>query len=49
MNELDEWDERTSLTHAQQLDRFGWCVCEGTNGEGHMAEDCPVESEDNNE
>jgi hypothetical protein len=49
VSELDEWDERTNLTHAQQLDRFGWCVCEGTNGEGHMAEDCPVESEDNNE
>jgi hypothetical protein len=47
---VSEWAEQTNLTHAQQIDRFGWCVCEGTNGEGHMAEDCPtVESEDNNE
>lgn len=39
--EGEEWEERTGLTHAQQLDRYGWCVCEGTNGEGQMAEDCP--------
>lgn len=37
----DNWDNRTELTHAEQLENFGWCVCEGTNGEGQMAEDCP--------
>jgi hypothetical protein len=41
MDEVEEWEERTELTHAEQVDKFGWCVCEGTNGEGHLAKDCP--------
>ena len=45
MNEVKEWEERTSLNHAEQVERFGWCICDGTNGEGHMAEDCPKEAE----
>lgn len=43
----EEWDLRANLTHAQQLDQFGWCVCEGTNGEGQLAADCPKEGESN--
>ena len=45
-DEVSEWETRVNLTHAQQLDRYGWCVCEGTNGEGQLAEDCPREGED---
>jgi hypothetical protein len=42
-NEVGEWEERTGLSHAYQVERWGWCVCEGTNGEGQLADDCPRE------
>ena len=35
------WGELAQLTHATQVERFGWCICEGTDGEGQLAEDCP--------
>jgi hypothetical protein len=35
------WGELAELTHATQVERFGWCICEGTDGEGQLAEDCP--------
>jgi hypothetical protein len=41
MDDVLEWQERVTMTHAEQLNKFGWCVCEGTNGEGQKAEDCP--------
>jgi len=37
------WSELAELTHATQVERFGWCICEGTNGEGQLADDCPKE------
>ena len=37
------WQDMANLTHATQVERFGWCICEGTNGEGQLAEDCPKE------
>lgn len=40
-DEASEWETRANLGHAQQVDRFGWCVCEGTDEEGQLAEDCP--------
>ena len=46
-DEVGEWEERTGLSHAYQVERWGWCICEGTNGEGHLAEDCPREGESN--
>ena len=36
-----KWEDLVKLTHAQQLEKVGWCICEGTNGEGQLAEDCP--------
>lgn len=36
------WEELANLTHATQVERFGWCICEGTDGEGQLAEDCPI-------
>ena len=39
------WEELANLTHATQVERFGWCICEGTNGEGQLAEDCPITEE----
>ena len=37
------WQDMANLTHATQVERFGWCICEGTNGEGQLADDCPRE------
>jgi hypothetical protein len=37
-----EYELRTQLSHANQVERFGWCMCEGTNGEGHIADGCPT-------
>lgn len=39
--DIIEWQERVEFSHAEQLEKFGWCVCEDTNGEGQIAEDCP--------
>jgi hypothetical protein len=36
------WGELAELTHATQVERFGWCICEDTDGEGQMGEGCPM-------
>jgi hypothetical protein len=36
-----EYYERVEMTHADQLDKFGWCICEGE--EGHISEGCQTE------
>lgn len=36
------WDELVKLTHATQVERFGWCICEDPE-QGQLAEDCPRE------
>ena len=38
------WGELASLTHAEQVGRFGWCICED-EGQGQLADDCPRASE----
>jgi hypothetical protein len=45
MNDVMEWSERVELTHVAQVEQFGWCICEGTDGQGHLSDDCPVEGE----
>ena len=39
---IDEWEYRVKLSHATQVEVFGWCICEDTDGEGQMGEGCPV-------
>ena len=34
-----EYYKRVKMTHTQQLESFGWCICEG--GQGHISEGCP--------
>ncbi len=34
------WAELAELTHATQVERFGWCICEDPE-QGQLAEDCP--------
>ncbi len=36
-----EYKLRTDMNHEAQMEKFGWCICEGTSGEGQLAEDCP--------
>ena len=38
MDDDQEFYFRTTLTHAEQEERFGWCMCD--NGRGHMSEGC---------
>lgn len=41
MIDLDDEQEyllRVNLTHAEQMEQFGWCMCDGG---GHMSEGCP--------
>ena len=35
------FEELIELSHAQRVEKMGWCICEGTNGEGQLADDCP--------
>lgn len=35
------WEEISNLNHKTQVELFGWCICEDTDGEGHLHEDCP--------
>ena len=34
------WAELAELTHATQVERFGWCICEDPE-QGQLADDCP--------
>ena len=47
MNDLLEYELRTRLSHLQQVKHFGWCICEDTNGEGQLTDDCPQIGETN--
>ena len=33
-----EYHKRITMTHAEQVNDYGWCMCEG---EGHISEGCP--------
>ena len=44
MSNAISWGELAELTHATQVERFGWCICED-NSQGQLADDCPVEKE----
>lgn len=39
------WGELAELTHATQVERFGWCACE--EQEQFPYKDCPREGESN--
>jgi hypothetical protein len=41
MDDLMEYELRVKLSHKEQVERFGWCMCEG---EGHIADDCPTDT-----
>ena len=35
------WSEVMNLTHATQVERFGWCSCEDNEGRENPYNDCP--------
>ena len=34
------WGELAELTHATQVEQFGWCSCEDNQGEENPYTDC---------
>ena len=42
-NDTISWSELAELTHATQVERFGWCACEDEGTLVYM--DCPQEGE----
>ena len=35
-----EYYQRVTMTHAEQINTFGWCMCD--DDKGHIADGCPV-------
>jgi hypothetical protein len=44
-DESISWSELAELTHATQVERFGWCMCEDSGTFNYT--DCPKEGESN--
>jgi hypothetical protein len=42
-NDSISWSELAELTHATQVERFGWCMCEDSGTFNYT--DCPKEGE----
>lgn len=42
-DESISWSELAELTHATQVERFGWCMCEDSGTFNYT--DCPKEGE----
>lgn len=40
MNKVMYWSELAELTHATQVEQFGWCGCEDNQGEENPYTDC---------
>lgn len=36
------WGDMANLTHATQVETFGWCACEDTNSDTNPYSDCPT-------
>lgn len=44
MNESMSWSEVALLTHVTQVEQFGWCICEDSDG-NNSYDDCPSKGE----
>ena len=42
-NDSISWSELAELTHATQVERFGFCTCEDNEGNENPYADCPKE------
>jgi hypothetical protein len=45
MNEQLSWSELAQLTHATQVEKFNWCMCEDNDGQENPYPDCPKEGD----
>lgn len=45
MNDQLSWSELAQLTHATQVEKFDWCMCEDLEGAEPPYADCPKEDE----
>ena len=45
MNDQLSWSELAQLTHATQVEKFNWCMCEDNDGEENPYADCPKDEE----
>ena len=46
-DESISWSELAELTHAMQVERFGFCTCEDLDPHEYPYADCPKEGEGN--
>jgi len=47
MSESISWGELAGLTHATQVEKFDWCLCEDSDGKETVYPDCPAREESN--
>lgn len=45
MDEVMYWSDLAQLTHATQVEKFGWCSCEDNEKQENPYADCPTEGE----
>jgi hypothetical protein len=45
MEEVMYWSELAELTHATQVEKFNFCLCEDNEGQENPYVDCPKEGE----
>lgn len=43
MSEVMYWSDLAELTHATQVEKFGWCACEDQGT--FVYTDCPIKEE----
>jgi hypothetical protein len=41
------WSELADLTHATQVEKFNWCMCEDNEGNENPYNDCPKTGDSN--
>jgi hypothetical protein len=45
MEDSISWSELAELTHATQVEKFGFCTCEDNQERENPYQDCPKEKE----
>ena len=45
MEEVMYWSELAELTHATQVEKFNFCLCEDNEGQENPYADCPKEGD----
>jgi hypothetical protein len=45
MDKVHYWSDMAELTHATQVEEFGFCLCEDNEGNENPYSDCPKEDD----